>query len=212
MPTEVDTDVPFVRRVWEALAAAVEWIAERLAALVDWLLDFLPRNDAKDKGAGGGIGGIVTFIAALIVLLLIALALQVLRRGRGAEVIAAADVPLESRDADPLSRGTTEWERYAAQLAAAERWREAIRAWYHAVLVTLYSGGILHFRKGKTNWEYIASLAPSLAWRGEYVELTRRFEQEWYGARESSADAYDDCSERAARILGEIRKTSRGAA
>jgi hypothetical protein len=209
--TELPEDVPFVTRMVRALGRALVWIGERLAELADWLLGFLPRSVAG-KEPSGGVRGIVLFVAALIVLILIALALQVLRRGRGAEKVESTAMPSESRDADPLSRGSNEWERYAAQLAEAERWREAIRAWYHAVLVTLYSSGVLHFRKGRTNWEYIASIAPSHAWRGEFIELTRRFEQEWYGSRESSAGACDDGRERALSILDQVRRGVRGAA
>lgn len=209
--TELPEDVPLIKRILRAIGDAIVWIGERLAELLDWLLGFLPRS-ATDDEAGGGIRGIVIFVASLIVLVVIALAMQVVRRGRSGPRIESAALPLESRDADPLSRASNEWERYAAQLAAAERWREAIRAWYHAVLVTLYSSGVLHFRKGRTNWEYVASISPSHAWRGEFIELTRRFEQEWYGSRESSAAAYDDCGGRARALLDELGSGARGAA
>ena len=72
--------------------------------------------------------------------------------------------------------------------------------------------GLLHFRKGRTNWEYIALLAPSLDWRPDLITLTRRFEQEWYGHDESSIDALTDCSENARSILDAIRGEMRGAA
>ena len=64
-------------------------------------------------------------------------------------------MPASQRDADPLSREQDEWEKYAAELAAAGRLREAIRAWYHAVLVGLFRAGLLHHHKGRTNWEYV---------------------------------------------------------
>src|SRR5207244_5595400 len=121
---------------------------------------------------------------------LVVLALEVVRRSRRRELVAVATSdPVASRaDEDPLSRAANEWERYAAQLAAAGRIREAIRAWYHAVLVTLYGAGILHFRKGRTNWEYISTITPTIPWRGDFVKLTRRFEHEWYGSANSSPD------------------------
>jgi hypothetical protein len=136
------------------------------------------------------------------------LALEIARRSkrRLAAVVTESDPVTSQRDDDPLSRGANEWERYAAQLAAAGRIREAIRAWYHAVLVTLYGAGILHFRKGRTNWEYVSSLAPDLPWRGEFIQLTRRFEEEWYGHDASGAEALDECSRRARRILDGARR------
>jgi hypothetical protein len=44
-------------------------------------------------------------------------------------------------------------------------------------------------------------VAPSVPWRPDLIELTRRFEQEWYGADQSTSEACDDCAERARRIL-----------
>jgi hypothetical protein len=120
--------------------------------------------------------------------------------------VLASDPIASKRDEDPLSRGATEWERYAAQLAASGRIREAIRAWYHAVLVTLYAAGILHFRKGRTNWEYVAALSPEIAWRSEFVTLTRRFEEEWYGRERSAIEALEDVSGHAREILDIVRR------
>jgi hypothetical protein len=82
------------------------------------------------------------------------------------------------------------------------------------VLVTCYGTGVLHYRKSRTNWEYIASLPPSIAWRSELIRLTQRFEQEWYGADQSTEDALDDCSTRAKLILDALHRLEdeRGAA
>jgi hypothetical protein len=151
----------------------------------------------------------VTVIVVLIVIVLGILAFEVVRRSRAAAPeteLVTSDAISSRRDEDPLSRGANEWERYAAQLAAAGRTREAIRAWFHAVLVTLYAAGILHFKKGRTNWEYIAGLSPELPWRGEFVTMTRRFESEWYGRAQSSIEALDDAAERAHRILDAVRR------
>jgi hypothetical protein len=80
------------------------------------------------------------------------------------------------------------------------------------VLVTCYAAGVLHFRKGRTNWEYIASLSPSMPWRPALIRLTQRFEQEWYGSMQSTRDAFDDCSAHARQILEELHASERGAA
>ena len=212
LPTKIQREVPWLVRLAEAIGAALEWIGNLLGRIFDWFLDFFPRR--TDSGQGGGIGGTMIAVVAVIVLLVIILAVGVVRRGRrAARPEVAVSAPIGStRDEDPLSRGANEWERYAALLANDERWREAIRAWYHAVLVTLYAAGVLHFRKGRTNWEYISALPPTLAWRGRFIELTRHFEREWYGSLRSTAEAYDDCSARAQELLETIRRGARGAA
>ncbi|HEX8409181.1 MAG TPA: DUF4129 domain-containing protein [Thermoanaerobaculia bacterium] len=206
IPTTVDEEIPMLERIARAISDTLEWIGKQLSRLLEWLLDLLPRRMAVD-GGNPVSRWIVFAIVGAIVLIVVLLAVNVLRRSRAAAKDAIeTSAPLGSRaDEDPLSRGATEWERYAAQLAAAGKFREAIRAWYHAVLVTCYAAGILHFRKGRTNWEYVASLAPALDWRPEMIELTRRFEREWYGSLHSTPDALDECSVRAQQILGTLR-------
>ncbi|HEX7153633.1 MAG TPA: DUF4129 domain-containing protein [Thermoanaerobaculia bacterium] len=202
----VDPDLTLSERIAKITRDVLEWIVDKLDKLWRWLARFWPKSE---PGGGSGMTSWFTIVTVgLIVAILLLLAIKVLRRSRAAEPeTVESSEPLGSRkDEDPLSRGAGEWEKYAAQLAAAGRIREAIRAWYHAVLVTCYAAGILHFRKGRTNWEYISLLGPQVPWRPELMELTRRFEVEWYGHTESTAEALDDCSTRARRILDAIRR------
>ena len=192
---------------------AMEWITNKLSDFYDWLSSFWPKKSGDEKKPAS-MRGIVIAIAVVIVLLVLILAIEALRRSRRApkELVQSMAPAASARDEDPLSRAANEWEIYAEKLAAAGRCREAIRAWYHAILVTLYGAAILHFRKGKTNWEYVASLSPALAWRRDFVEMTRRFESEWYGHDESSGGALDDCASLAKTILDSVRRGMRGAA
>lgn len=208
-----EKDLPLFERMARGLEKMGEWIAKKLGALMDWLLDLLPGRSATASGVTPGLRWIVVSVVMAIVLLVLYLAVKVLRGSRRGEKVVQTSSPLDSkRDDDPLSRGATEWERHARGLAAAGKLREAIRAWYHAVLVTCYAAGILHFRKGRTNWEYVASLPPDTRWRPDLIELTRRFEKEWYGADQSTAEALEECAERSATILDALRRDLRGAA
>jgi hypothetical protein len=206
VPTSTDTRIETIA---EKIAKAFSWLRDKILQFFDWILSWWPQDRVRQLNESfGGTPWVVAIVVILIVGLLVVLALEVVRRSRRREPLAVATSdPVASRaDEDPLSRGANEWERYAAQLAAAGRIREAIRAWYHAVLVTLYGAGILHFRKGRTNWEYISALSPELAWRSEFIQLTQRFEQEWYGHDASGVESLDDCSARARRILDLVRR------
>jgi len=196
-------------RIEDAMGKMFDWIGEKLGKFFDWLKRFWPDIKVKEHPTAG-MRWIVGSVVALIVIVIAVLAFEVIRRSRRRplDLVAESEHASSTRDADPLSRGANEWERYAAQLAAAGRIREAIRAWYHAVLVTLYGEGILHFRKGRTNWEYVSTLAPNVAWRGEFVKLTRRFEKEWYGSERSSDDALADCRGSARQILSSVRRAA----
>jgi hypothetical protein len=208
-------EVPLIERALRSIGQSLKWIGKKVKQFVDWLIGFLPNRLTEGSGATLGMRWIVIAVVALIVIGIVFLAIEVIRRARrGDTETLASSAPLRSAsDDDPLSRGAMEWERYAAQLAASGRFREAIRAWYHAVLVTCYAAGALHFRKGRTNWEYIASLSATTAWRPELIRLTQRFEQEWYGSDQSTEDALDDCSADARRVLEELQRSAeRGAA
>lgn len=207
VPTKLNRDLPLIERIANTISDMLAWIREKLDKFLEWLFDLLPRQRNEAGQPTAGLHWIVWAVVGAILLIILYLAFDVLRRSRARGAVAVeTSAPIGSKqDEDPLSRGATEWEKYASELASAGRFREAIRAWYHAVLVTCYAAGILHFRKGRTNWEYIASLAPSLAWRPDAIELTRRFEQEWYGALHSSQDAYDACSGRARSVLDALR-------
>jgi hypothetical protein len=196
-----------------AIEKAFEWIGKKITAFFDWIMRFFPKSKTGNEKSGN-IRGVVIGVAVLIAIIVAVLAWIAVRRSRAAlpDLVESAAPIASTRDEDPLSRAENEWEVYAAQLAAAGRMREAIRAWYHAVLVALYGAAILHFRKGRTNWEYVATLPPTLPWRRGFIDLTRCFESEWYGASESTREALDDCSRRARAILQSVARTSRGAA
>jgi hypothetical protein len=200
----------FLEVVAQNLQKAWDWLADKFERFYDWIRKLWPHAAGADDeyAAFGGMPFVVTAVVIVIVAVLVILTLEVLRRSRPRQAEPAAkSTPIASkRDEDPLSRGANEWERYAVQLAAAGRVREAIRAWYHAVLVTCYGAGILHFRKGRTNWEYISAIRSDSDWRAQFVDLTRHFEREWYGRDESTPEALDDCSSRARTILDQIRR------
>jgi hypothetical protein len=205
--TKVEMEIPMIERILESFKKIVDWISDKLAKLLEWILDLLPKQGSI--GATSGMRWFVLVLALAILVAVVGLAVTVIRRSRASNVdVAESSEPIGSeRDADPLSRGANEWERYAMQLGNERRYREGIRAWFHAVLVTCYAESILHFRKGRTNWEYISALSPEYGWRPELITLTRRFEQEWYGSDASTVEAFDECGERARRILNALHQS-----
>jgi Domain of unknown function (DUF4129) len=183
-----------------------------LARLWDGFRDWLERwlrhllEGARGSRPSFGLRGVV-FLAVLLALAMLAAAVQAARRRqRRRRPAAVTMVPMTGppQDDDPLSRASGQWESYARDLAGAGRFREAIRAWYHAVLVTLYQRGIVHYRKGRTNWEYLATIPPATSWRPALVEMTRHFEREWYGRDRSSPEALADSQALARRLLREL--------
>lgn len=193
----------------ELLRPMLEAIGDAWDRFWEWLMDLLFGGE----GAGGALVGLDSTVVIVLVVGLALLTLWILvrvvgDRRRGAAAAAdAGPAPLPpAADDDPLSREANEWERYARELAAAGREREAIRAWYHAVLVAFYRGGALHYRKGRTNWEYVSAVPPGTSWRSRFVELTRHFEREWYGRDRSEPDTLREAEEMALALLSAARE------
>lgn len=197
--------------LFAALAGFLEPIGEAISdffeKIWEWLLDLLDSERSGGKAVGLNMVA-VTVLVVVVALVLGWVAWRVLRsRRRGPAPAVAGPAPLPpSADDDPLSREANEWERYARELAAAGRAREAIRAWYHAVLVALYRAGTLHYRKGRTNWEYVSAVPPGTHWRSRFVEMTRHFEREWYGRDSSTPEAQRESEEMALSLLSAVRE------
>lgn len=196
--------------IGEILEPFARWMRDAWESFLDWLADLFPDEERKPVFLGMSLATVVTIVVILFAVLAAWLGWRAFRnrRRRGAPALAESAPAPPAADDDPLSRGASEWERYAAELAAAGRFREAIRAWYHAVLVNLFRRGALHYRKGRTNWEYVAALAPGHAWRPGFIELTRHFEREWYGRDASESEALREAEDRARALLASLREAA----
>jgi uncharacterized protein DUF4129 len=191
--------------VEQALEALADKVVAAWRALSEWLERFWPKPRPRQRREPSSPFATSTATVAMVAVVaagLALLALRALRRRRGeAEPASTPALSQSSRDADPLSREAGEWERYARELAAGGRFREAVRAVYHAVLMTLFRSGRLHHQKGRTNWEYVSRLPPDAEARPGFMRLTRAFDREWYGRDRSSREAFAECADEARAIL-----------
>ena len=195
----------FAERLIDLLSTSMNWIADRFKDLWDWLKKWFPKRD-PDRPEGSSILNPAVFaLVGAIVGVVIALAIRAARRAGAPPPIPRARAKAADADADPLSRSANEWEDRARALGSEGRAREAIRAWYHALLVASFRAGALHHRRGRTNWEYARTLG-EVGWRGPFVELTGRFDLEWYGRAESTAAALETFAAEAQRILAVLQR------
>jgi len=192
-------------RARQALETAGDWFAK----VIDWFVELLRKlSPRRSRGGRSGIevSSATTALVAVFAAALMLLALRALRGKRTRPLPQdPAELPATSGDDDPLSREASEWERYAAELRAKGRLREALRAHYHAVLVALFRAGLLFHQKGRTNWEYVAQLGPELRFRPAFIEITRRFDSEWYGRRGTTPEALAEYASETGRILRSVR-------
>ncbi len=185
--------VGFLERVRRALS----WLGDRIGDLFDWLGSWFQNRDATHHGSQSGVSVLTFIVVGALVALATVLALVAWRRRAPAlPTVTGTALPAQA-DADPRSRAADEWVAFAQDLARQGRYREAIRAWYHALLVECWSFGLIHHRIGRTNWEYALAISSELSWRGGFHELTRAFDHAWYGGRDDgeAARAFADAAQ-----------------
>jgi hypothetical protein len=195
------------RSFWDKLAEFGQWLEKLLQRFLRWLVSlFFGAAKAQDEAPSTRYL-VIGLVAFLLGVLAIVAWIALRRRREAAPVVATSEAPaMSAQDDDPLSRTANEWERFAGELMKAGRFREAIRAWYHAILVTLFRAGTLHYRKDRTNWEYAFALPSTMPWRSGFMDATRTFEQEWYGRRDTLVETAEQFQERALRMLDSVRE------
>jgi hypothetical protein len=205
-PTLLEWIVSAIGRAWT-------WFWETLKRFYDWINSLFPDSHPDDQPGKQGAGGVhvvpvVLVLVGLILVIVIALALRAALRPEPPRKEASSDKASSKKDDDPLSRSVSGWEERAVALAAEGRYREAIRAWYHAILVHAASAGLLQYQRGRTNWEYVHLMSPAISWRPLFSELTRLFEREWYGRAESSEQELQLFQRDAREILVSLRRAA----
>jgi len=187
-------------KLLEPLAQLWEWLVEKLQALLRG------RETAPQRP---GETPRVFVVALLLTLLAAAVALGIAfwrQRGRREAVPGGRATPGRSRAGaeEVLARSAAGWEAHARELARTGRYREAVRAWVHAVLVELFGRGLLRPRQDWTNWELVRALAPEHRWRPDFIELVSRFDRIWYGMAPCSPEEERAQAAAARRILGRL--------
>ena len=195
------------------LASAWDWVVGRLKAFFRWIRSWwrTPERPVVPDAGGNAIATPVLAVVVVVVAVMIALAWWVLRTPRAAR--PPSEAPRRApdvEDADPLQRDVGSWQSRARSLGAEGRHREAIRAWYHAVLMSCFQSGALHHRPGTTNREYATRLGPELAWRPDFGDLTHRFDVEWYGRSESTPEAHQRFAGDVLELLPRIPRREAG--
>lgn len=82
--------------------------------------------------------------------------------------------------------------RYDHEIATAEsagNYRFAVRLWYLYLLKELSEKGLIDYRQGRTNHDYVMQLQKR-SFGKDFSRLTRNFEYTWYGQFALSAETY----------------------
>jgi hypothetical protein len=155
--------------------AASRWREDVRERVTEWMTNFLARLGITGE-AGARTVVILAWVIGLGALagLGVWLARTMMRTPRQLLTLGSSSAP-KPRAHDLAAR--------ALEHARAGNIREAVRIAYHATLVRLEEQGVWRLDAARTPREYVRMLSAEDARRAPLLDMTRRFEQIWYGHR-----------------------------
>jgi hypothetical protein len=151
------------------------WNDEIRRRINRWIVDMLDRLPIT-RGATAAVSKVFAWIVAIGALIALVVYLWRARLPRRSITPLALDLPRPT---------SAEWAARAYAALRAGDAREAMHCGYHAVLFRLEEQGVWHVDDARTPREYVHLLPAQDARRAAFVDLTRRFEQTWYGSRDA---------------------------
>lgn len=184
------------------LGTLLMWIKDGIWAFIEWVKSLFTQFPTSEIEKADFSNWVYLYLGVLAITLGI-LVWIVFRQRKTVSAIRPRVMPGGSadEDIDASSRSASEWETRAETLLQEGRHREAVRAWYHAVLSMLIEQGQLDYHLGATNWEHAYALPSTLKYRPEFLDLTQAFEEHWYGFTVRSPEQVDRFSRHARYIL-----------
>lgn len=187
-------------------------LAEKIAEWVGKLLSGLPGvsvPDAPDVDLTGAWPYVVGLAAAVAAGLLVRLAMWIVARRRVNRAATTAE------DATPVVAAAEDLPpdvlAHVEKLAAAGRFREAVRALFGGAARTLVDVGVIARTKTRTNGELLGDIrasAPAVA--DDVDRLARIFESAWYGRRDPGRTGLDHAREHYTAIIESAGRWSGG--
>jgi len=140
---------------------------------------------------GGGFVSVLTLVmwlggAALLLYFLVMIYRIISQRGKSvknARVLSREEIRSALEEGDALALDGSQWLNEAQHLAQAGEVRAVYRALYLALLSGLHRTGKIEYRRQRTNWTYVSRFRGSDQDRSVFSELTKLFDEVWYGLK-----------------------------
>jgi len=149
------------------------WNDEIRRRINQWIADMLDRLPIT-RGATAAVSKVFAWAASIGALIALIIYLWRARLPRRSITPLAIELPRPT---------SAEWAARAYAALRAGDAREAMHCGYHAVLFRLEEQGVWHVDDARTPREYVHLLPAHDNRRAAFIDLTRRFEQTWYGSR-----------------------------
>jgi hypothetical protein len=199
------------------LSRSLTWIGEKIRNGFQAIGDFF---DSLFSGGGGGGGGgpntvrpasggssgglslslaqlpaILAIIAILIILVLIVTMImkRVDMKKRKSGLLADSEDMFSDVETPPGELAASTYESRAMQLAAIGDYRAAIRELLLGGMSWVERAGMIRYRKGLTNRDYVRAVWRRIEKRDAYIITATQFELVYFGRREPTAIMFEMC-------------------
>lgn len=210
---ESDADKGFLRDVMEYTGKAVDWVFDAIGGFFRWIGRLLTFNSTRKpaspapSGQGqsllaAGMTGLTKLLAILaivgillVVMVIVSMILKSAERKRrladgllldGEEDPAALSIP-------PGELAAATYEGRAIQLAADGNYRAAIRELLLGSMSWIERAGLIRYRKGLTNRDYVRAVWRRTPKRDAYAVTALEFERVYFGRRTATVDVFEIC-------------------
>ncbi len=207
---EVDIDKGF-------LGTALEWAGERLGDVFsaigdffEWLFSGLrspggttrppPAKNSSSSGFGFlGISDLLTTLAivAIIAILIVIIAMVVksidAKKQKRESLLSDLSDVLSDVFTPPGELAASTYESRAINLAAAGDHRAAIRELLLGSMSWIERAGLIRYRKGLTNRDYLRSVWRRHEKRNAFLTTATHFEYVYFGRRNPTAEMFEQC-------------------
>ena len=155
-----------------------------------------------DRFTGNGASPIVAWIIAAIAIGIAVFILMRLTKSVSTDsAIKMRQIPIDKSQSykDLLDK--------AALFESQQRWRDAIRVRYSALILQLADAGVIRQRQGKTTGEYQNELHQNVPFVAmSFSNATRIFESVWYGNVQPTADDLTEFVSHSRSVLVGVEK------
>lgn len=202
------------------LGGVLEWVGEKIGDVFGAIFNFFrwlfsgfggsgsPRAPAQPSPASGswnwdfGLSGLgnafVMLVIVVIVLMLIVIAAMIVKsidakkRNRNGLLSDSEDM-LSDVTAPPGELAVSTYESRAIQFASAGNYRAGIRELLLGSMSWIERAGLIRYRKGLTNRDYVRSVWRRTDKREGYLTTAFQFELVYFGRRSPTADMFELC-------------------
>ena len=207
---EVDVDKGF-------LGSALEWAGERLGDVFSAIGDFFqwlfsglrspggttrPPPTQNSSGSGFGFLGITDLLTTLAIVAIIAILIVIIamvvksidaKKQKRASLLSDLSDVLSDVVTPPGDLAASTYESRAINLAAAGDHRAAIRELLLGSMSWIERAGLIRYRKGLTNRDYLRCVWRRQDKRNAFLTTATQFEYVFFGRRNPTAEMFEQC-------------------